>query len=291
VHPLIRSVRYRLAEWSLLQRELRTPFVRECLQSAAEIGLRNVRFVARGGTALVFRGSGVWPGELAIKLPRCEEAEFSLRREGDALALVDLASVPRLMWRPPNGRFFIREFVEGESVAYLVKRGRTSSLLPALFETARSLFPLVHDSSFGHFVLRDFKPRNLILHQASARVKLIDLGAVRREGTDAATRDAVARLGSGKWRYWAPEQLVGAPSIDRRADYFSLGATAFYVATGRAPYANMTTGPDAALRVYDDAYPQVVGELRQAGVSSRFLAACLHPSPDQRPSSMEGFDV
>jgi serine/threonine protein kinase len=312
---LYRSIRHRLTQWRLVRREVRHPAVRACLVLAVAesgISIERIQFLARGGNSLVFRALCVQSDDIAIKVPRYSgrrpdeiaAAEFTLRREGegDVLAAANLPCVPRLLWRPRNGCLLVRELVEGSSVDAIVKQYKIPAherlqLVIALLDLARALFAGVHTSVHGNFVVRDLKPRNLVREAASGRLKQIDLGAVRREGEDAATKDDVMRLGTGKWLFWAPEQLCRDPVVDRRADYFALGATAFYILTTESPYANRCDDALGAIQNYQRSYREVVRRLRQAtaavGVHASthaFLAACLNPSLEDRPSSMERCD-
>jgi serine/threonine protein kinase len=304
--PFLRSIHHRVSEQIRVYLEVSHPAVRDCIRFAiasSPAGVTQTHFLARGGTALVFRASGHRSADLALKVPRYRgrlpsdysDAELPLRREAEALSFVQVDAIPRLVWRSPDGRCFLRELVEGIPVSVIAKRGDLpltdrARLVVALLATAQEVFPRVHTSPSGFFVLRDFKPRNLIRETATGRLRLIDLGSVRREGNDSGTKGAVARLGTRKWRFWAPEQLFGAESVDRRADYFALASTAYYLLHAETPYSNTCDDADAAMRAYESEHVVATARLRTTGAAARlprtvveFLVASLSPAVSQRP--------
>jgi serine/threonine-protein kinase len=81
-------------------------------------------------------------------------------------------------------------------------------------------------------VHRDVSPQNLFVTY-DGQVKVIDFGIARAEGRLVQTGHGKIR---GKFRYMAPEQLLGR-DVDRRADLFALGATLYEAAVGQPVFA------------------------------------------------------
>jgi serine/threonine-protein kinase len=128
--------------------------------------------------------------------------------------------------------FFVMELLDGTDLAHvLVERGRfepqaVAEILGPVCDALSSL----HAASVVH---RDLKPSNVFVTR-SGRVVLLDLGVAKPLHTPALTRSG-QQLGTPA--YMAPEQLSGAP-IDARTDVYQLGALAFEMLTGRAPFAD-----------------------------------------------------
>lgn len=77
-------------------------------------------------------------------------------------------------------------------------------------------------------VHRDVSPDNILVSYEGA-VKVIDFGIARAAGR--VTTTALGHI-KGKYRYMAPEQVLGQP-IDHRVDLFALGATLYEGVLGR----------------------------------------------------------
>jgi serine/threonine protein kinase len=134
-----------------------------------------------------------------------------------------------------NIPYIIMDLVEGVSFDELVrKRGALEPAHAAHYiaQAANGLQHL-HDAGLIH---RDIKPGNLVLDRAGT-VKLLDLGLARfRQDAERITEkfNGCAILGTAD--FISPEQTRASAAVDHRSDIYSLGATFYFLLTGRVPF-------------------------------------------------------
>jgi serine/threonine-protein kinase len=106
---------------------------------------------------------------------------------------------------------------------------------------------------------RDIKPSNIIACERGHVfdvVKLLDFGLVQENLLD---KDA-ARLTQqgtiiGSPPYMSPEQAAGKSDIDARGDIYSLGAVAYFLLTGQAPFVRETAMMMMMAHAYEPVIP------------------------------------
>ena len=156
-------------------------------------------------------------------------------REARAAGTLDHPNVVRVFDLCQDGRllYLVMEYVDGVSLQGLVARGGGLPIAAAVHYARQALFGLQHAHEQG-FVHRDVKPANLLVDRAGV-VKILDLGLVRGDGDPAEgltkLLDNKSVLGTAD--YVAPEQAVDSSAVDHRADLYSLGATLYFLLTGR----------------------------------------------------------
>jgi serine/threonine protein kinase len=138
-----------------------------------------------------------------------------------------------------NGRvFMVMEYIKGNDLAAIIaKKGKLG--LP---DTINYILQIANGLKYAHdqgVIHRDIKPGNIIV-DANKNVKIVDMGLAKIE-TDSNHEDISMLTGAtaimGTVDFMSPEQGFSSRDVDARADIYSLGATLFYLLTGKFMYA------------------------------------------------------
>jgi len=139
--------------------------------------------------------------------------------------------------------FLVMEHVEGENLSALVKANGPLPVVQAVACVAQAAKGLEYAHAQG-IIHRDIKPSNLLLDKRGT-VKILDMGLARIEEAldpEALPPDEITHSGyvMGSVDYMSPEQGFDLRTTDHRSDIYSLGATLFYLVTGRPMYRSNT---------------------------------------------------
>jgi eukaryotic-like serine/threonine-protein kinase len=234
--------------------------------AARELGQYRLKErLGAGGMGEVYLGEHVLLRRpCAIKLIRAERAgdPNSLRRferEVQATATLTHWNTVQIFdyGHADDGTFYyVMEYLRGMNLHELVERfgplppGRAVHFL-------RQVCAALGEAHAIGLIHRDIKPSNILacrLGGVGDVAKLLDFGLVRSVGLEAepdegwslAEGDAASGAATlpltlpgtiaGTPEYMAPEQIVAGGRVDARSDIYSLGATAYYLLTGRPPF-------------------------------------------------------
>jgi serine/threonine-protein kinase len=193
-----------------------------------------------------------------------------------------------------NGAYLTMEYLEGESLAALLRR---TGGAPLAVEATRSIggqianvLAAVHAKGIVH---RDLKPDNVFLeskHGGHPQVRILDFGIAKLVGPDVVglTKSGMVL---GTPTYMAPEQCAGDRDIDTRADIYSLGCILFEMATGAPPFVRGGVGSLITAHMSEPA-PAVdkVWPGAPAGFVS-LIGQMLSKEPADRPQTMGEVEV
>jgi serine/threonine protein kinase len=166
-----------------------------------------------------------------------DELVLRFQREMRALGKLDHPNVIRPMdAREEDGvQILVLEFADGIDLFRLLKsRGGWLGLANAcevVRQTASGLSE-IHRHGLIH---RDIKPSNLQLTRSGV-VKILDLGIALLHGMPKEMAITRSTHIVGTLDFMAPEQIDDSRTVDRRADFYSLGCTLYFLLSGRAPY-------------------------------------------------------
>jgi hypothetical protein len=242
------------------------------------------RELGRGGMGVVLLARDVaLDRPVAIKLlPRTlaarPEAREQFLREARTAAGLSHPNIVPIHLVEAHGElvFFVMGYVDGETLRERVERSGPLSPRLAMKVMQEVAWALGYANQRG-VIHRDVKPDNIMLERATDRAIVTDFGIAMGSGD--AQRPGGAVIGTA--RYMSPEQACGEP-VDGRSDLYSLGATAFYALTGRAPFEAATLPGILALQVAGPA-PNVLAV--RPGVPAKLglvIDRCLKKSPTER---------
>ena len=222
--------------------------------------------------------------ELAASLGR----ERFLREIGIAARLRHPNIVPLFDSGDADGvLYFVMPYEDGPSLRQRVQQVgalQSGEYVNVLRDVARAL-EYAHEQGVVH---RDVKPDNVLLSGRAAVVT--DFGIAKAVSVAQGSEENAITLtqsgsGIGTPTYMAPEQAVGDPATDHRADIYSFGCLAYELISGKPPFhdmpvhqlvaAHVATVPASIDRVAPHVPPGIAALVMQ----------CLAKEPDDRPQS------
>jgi len=198
--------------------------------------------IGRGGMGVVYKGYEpalaryVAIKELSSSLSHDSVVVERFLREARSMALLNDPHIIQIysIGQENDEPFFVMEFVDGVSVAALIKRyGRLESedALKIAHQTAQGL-SMAHDHGVIH---RDIKPANLMINQRG-QVKIADFGiALANHDMSAKLTNAGDVVGTAA--YLSPEVMQGN-QVDARSEVYALGIVLFEMLAGRTPFSD-----------------------------------------------------
>jgi len=225
---------------------------------------------------------------ISLKLAENPIARARFLREARAAAQIHHPNIARVThYGEQDGEYFYAmELVEGETLQARVQRTGPLPLSLALEIIEQAARGLAAAEACG-VVHRDLKPSNLMIASDASElllVKIIDYGVAKVVGSQTDTIDQTQAGFIGTPAFASPEQFGNGHKIDTRSDIYSLGATLWYLVTGRLPF---LSGSMEEIRAKQDkALP--VEELRGLHVPGQvvsLLKSMLAPNPKDRPQS------
>jgi len=196
--------------------------------------------IARGGMGIVYRARQLeLERVVAIKMILSgrlagDNEVRRLRREAQSAAKLHHPNIVAVyeVKEHEGHEFFSMEFVDGRSLAELVRNGPLGARTAA--EQLRKIASAVHYAHEQGIVHRDLKPSNVMI-DAKDEPRITDFG-LSKQTTGAGSLTATDAI-LGTPNYMSPEQATAQHSeIGPLSDVYSLGAILYELVTGRPPH-------------------------------------------------------
>lgn len=190
-----------------------------------------VREIASGGQGTVYLAEDMQlERQVAIKVLRTSSAQQkdSLLREARITSKFQHPNIVTLYdaGEHEGVPYLVYAFIEGETLAQLLKRSETLSPAHAARLLAGVLDGLLYAHQQGVMHL-DIKPANVIVDM-NGQPKLLDFGIARHVGYQAGASDGI----DGTPQYMAPERVT-MQGVEFRSDIFSAGIMLYEMVTGK----------------------------------------------------------
>ena len=265
-------------------------------------GYADLREIGRGGQGVVYTATQVsTQRRVAIKVLHGGSGASArrvqrFRREAELVAKLNHPHIVKVYdsgLTPEGGAYLVMEYVEGASLAEVVKRGE----YPLGREGVRGMVELVvkiagaveyaHQRAVIH---RDLKPGNIVIGEGG-EPRVLDFGLAKSFGGTGEEAELTTEgqfVGSLQWS--APEQLGGEHAADVRSDVYALGLILYAAVKGVPPYelkwdlgAMVAMLGSAEARSLSEAAPSVDGDL------AAVCATALAREPERRYQSVREF--
>ncbi|MHB0955448.1 MAG: serine/threonine protein kinase [Pirellulaceae bacterium] len=262
---------------------------------------RLVRKIGQGGMGSVYLAEDLTSKRpCAVKIIRSDKASDALcvarfQFEIEVLSRFSHPAIVGLIdtaFTGASSRYFAMEYIAGENLDEKVRRD--GPLAPNhVVEVLRRICSALGEIHADGIIHHDIKPANIMEIGQGRRcegVKLIDFGIAR------SVRAKCSRSGRLKEGAFAGSPLFAPPesysgAIDLRGDIYSLGATAYYLLTGRPVFDEAR--PLAAIRAHMVCAPVPIHRLRRTvdPILDSIIMKCLNKNPAHRYQTAEEFDA
>lgn len=172
-----------------------------------------------------------------------EQAVKQFNKEASFLANLDHPNLVPVtdFFIEADKHYLVMSYVKGETLQQRLKAHGRAFTWDQVKVWADPLVEVLHylHTQNPPILFRDLKPSNIMLEE-SGRLRLIDFGIART--AQVGDRTSTFLQGTGTSGFSPIEQYGGGQSTDQRSDIYALGATLYYLLTGKIP-------PDAVARI------------------------------------------
>lgn len=204
-----------------------------------------IKPIAQGGMSYVYLAQHCrLLKEVAIKeltrvtdtLERQRQFEEQFHREAQLLGSLDhqnLASVSDY-FEERGKHYLVMEYIKGRTLHEVVKLAPRPIAERRVLIWASQLLDVLEylHTRTPPVIVRDLKPDNIMLSSLDQKLRLIDFGIAKTLDPKLGTQPIVKGMGT---ECYSPLEQYGGSTTDARSDLYSLGATLYFLLSGRDP--------------------------------------------------------
>ena len=270
--------------------------LREQLQATLGECYAVERELGGGGMSRVFVARDLTLGrDVVVKVIAPENAQGlsaeRFAREVKLAARLQQANIVPVLAAGTSGTlpYYTMPFVRGESLRARLASGSALGV-PEAVSILRDVARALAYAHAEHVVHRDIKPENILLSGGAAVVTDFGIAkaivASRTLDASSTTGITMAGVSLGTPAYMAPEQALGDPDTDQRADMYAWGVVAWELLAGAHPFAERKT-MQALITAHVTEKPPSLSERRPEvpEALAALVMRCLDKNPENRPQS------
>lgn len=229
-------------------------------------GYQLVRELGRGGMGVVYLVQNIQDGHLAalkVMLPKVvvdEKAKIKFQRESHTTQILQHPYIVQFIDRGfhQGAFYFLLEYCEeGNLYDLMMRKGGKLTLKEAGPIMLQALDGLAYAHNEG-FIHRDLKPQNILLSGKEGQwvAKIGDLGLAKSfeeagfSGMTLTRDDPVGTIA-----YMSHEQLINFKYVKPVSDVWAIGATYYYILTGRLPRVKQPAEDTINMILYGESVP------------------------------------
>ena len=189
----------------------------------------------------------------------------------------------------PDGVFYYAmEYLEGVSLEDLVEEHGAQDVRRTVHILLQACGALEEAHRAG-LVHRDIKPANIMLTERGGVqdfVKVLDFGLVKEsanEGIGADPKLSNVNTIMGTPHYLAPEGILDPEGVDGRADIYALGATAYFLLTGKRAFDGTNLVEVCSKHLHEPAPSPRAARNEVPDGLSKVIVACMAKKKEDRP--------
>ncbi|MEK6236085.1 MAG: serine/threonine protein kinase [Planctomycetales bacterium] len=181
--------------------------------------------------------------------------------------------------------YYVMEFLPGMSLQELVDAH--GPLPPArAIHFLRQTSDALREAHSRGLIHRDVKPGNIFSAERGGVydvAKLLDFGLVKEVSAEESSSQLTQEQSiTGSPRYLSPEQALGDQPPDERSDVYSLGATAYFLLTGRPPFESDRAIKIILAHAHDEPEPPSRWRPELPKDLEQVILRCLAKRPEDR---------